>query len=603
MNDDIPDTSEDTPDSGEAGERIAKVLARAGICSRRDAEKMIDSRRVAVNGKVLTGPAVNVTADDVVTVDGAPLKSAEPARLWRYHKAPGIMTTHKDPQGRPTVFDRLPREMPRVISVGRLDLNSEGLLLLTNDGELARALEHPSRGWMRRYRVRVYGRVDEKRLQSVANGVTIEGVRYGPIQCELDHQQGSNAWIVVSIAEGKNREVRRVMEHLGYTVNRLIRVSYGPFALGRLPRGEVDEISGKVLRDYLGGLGDAVPPELRRGKVQTEKWAKAKPKTVKPGERARERAIARGEGFKKGQSTSKYAVPAEPEATIPQAKLSDGRVGDDRSTPRARVEERPFWQRAPGEGEDRPSRPQGRPYEGSKPSNRKPAEGEDRPRRPYEGSKPSNRKPAEGEDRPRRPYEGSKPSNRKPAAEGEDRPRRPYEGSKPSNRKPAAEGEDRPRRPYEGSKPSNRKPAAEGEDRPRRPYEGSKPSNRKPVAEGEDRPRRPYEGSKPSNRKPAEGEDRPRDDKPRDRKPGEGHPRSRDRAEDRPRDDKPRDRKPADRKPADRKPAEGRPSGPRPSGGKPAGGKSPGGKSIDRRAHGPSAGPRKSPTRRPKDDR
>lgn len=507
MNDEIPDTSEDTPENSEAGERIAKVLARAGICSRRDAEKMIDSRRVAVNGKVLTGPAVNVTADDVVTVDGAPLKSAEPARLWRYHKAPGIMTTHKDPQGRPTVFDRLPREMPRVISVGRLDLNSEGLLLLTNDGELARALEHPSRGWMRRYRVRVYGRVDEKRLQSVANGVTIEGVRYGPIQCDLDHQQGSNAWIVVSIAEGKNREVRRVMEHLGYTVNRLIRVSYGPFALGRLPRGEVDEISGKVLRDYLGGLGDAVPPELRRGKVQTEKWAKAKPKTVKPGERARERAIARGEGFKKGESTSKYAEPAAAETAAPPPR-------------------------------------------------------------------PVVRKPAEGDDRPRRPYEGSKPSNRKPAAEGEDRPRRPYEGSKPSNRKPAAEGEDRPRRPYEGSKPSNRKPVAEGEDRPRRPYEGSKPSNR------------------------AAGEDRPSNDKPRDRKPGEGHPRSRDRAEDRPRDDKPRDRKPADRKPA-----EGRPSGPRPAGGKPAGGKSPGGKSIDRRSHGPSAGPRKSPTRRPKDDR
>ena len=571
MNDEIPDTPEDTsdsgPDGGEAGERIAKVLARSGICSRRDAEKMIDSRRVAVNGKVLTGPAVNVTADDVVTVDGAPIKSAEPARLWRYHKAPGIMTTHKDPQGRPTVFDRLPREMPRVISVGRLDLNSEGLLLLTNDGELARALEHPSRGWMRRYRVRVYGRVDEKRLQSVANGVTIEGVRYGPIQCELDHQQGSNGWIVVSIAEGKNREVRRVMEHLGYTVNRLIRVSYGPFALGRLPRGEVDEISGKVLRDYLGALGDAVPPELRRGKVQTEKWAKAKPKTVKPGERARERAIARGEGFKKGQSTSKYDVPAEPEAPVLQAKMADGRMGDDRAPPRAApragVEERPFWQRAPGEGDERPRRP----YEGSKPSNRKPAEGEDRPRRPYEGSKPSNRKPAEGEDRPRRPYEGSKPSNRAPA-EGEDRPRRPYEGSKPSNRKPA-EGEDRPRRPYEGSKPSNRKPA-EGEDRPRRPYEGSKPSNRKP-AEGEDRPRRPYEGSKPSNRAPRE--DRPEDDKPRDRKP------------------------------SDRKPAEGRPSGPRPSGGKPSGGRPAGGKSVDRRAHGPNAGPRKSPTRRPKDDR
>lgn len=234
------------------GERIAKVLARAGLCSRREAERWIADGRVAVGGRVLTTPAVTVGVGDVVTVDGRPLPGKEPTRLWRYHKPAGLVTSHRDPQGRPTVFERLPDTLPRVVSVGRLDLASEGLLLLTNDGGLARRLELPATGWVRRYRVRVFGAIDEDRLAALDKGVTIAGVRYGPIRARLDRRQGANAWLTVAITEGKNREVRKVMEHLGLTVNRLIRVAYGPFQLGHLARGAVEEVPGKVLREQFG---------------------------------------------------------------------------------------------------------------------------------------------------------------------------------------------------------------------------------------------------------------------------------------------------------------------------------------------------------------
>ncbi len=236
------------------GERIAKRLARAGLCSRRDAERWIAAGRVAVDGKTLTTPAVVVTQANAITVDGEPLPETPATRLWRYHKPKGLVTSHKDPRGRPTVFQALARTLPRVVSVGRLDLNSEGLLLLTNDGGLARRLELPATGWSRRYRVRVYGAVDEARLKALQNGVTVSGVAYGPIRAQLDRKQGANAWLTLTLAEGKNREVRRVMEHLGLKVTRLIRVAYGPFQLGHLKRGDVDEVPGKVLREQLGGL-------------------------------------------------------------------------------------------------------------------------------------------------------------------------------------------------------------------------------------------------------------------------------------------------------------------------------------------------------------
>ena len=234
------------------GERIAKVLARAGLCSRREAERWIADGRVEVDGKVLSTPAVTVGPGSVVRVDGQPLDAPEATRLWRYHKPAGRLTTHNDPKGRPTVFEAMPADMPRVVSVGRLDFNSEGLLLLTNDGELARRLELPATGWVRRYRARAYGHIDARALDALKDGVTVDGVRYGPVRAQIDTTQGDNVWITLSLSEGKNREVRKLLAHLGLTVNRLIRLSYGPFQLGNLERGEVQEVPRKVLRDQLG---------------------------------------------------------------------------------------------------------------------------------------------------------------------------------------------------------------------------------------------------------------------------------------------------------------------------------------------------------------
>jgi 23S rRNA pseudouridine2605 synthase len=234
------------------GERIAKVIARAGVCSRRDAEKLIAEGRVTVGGKKVPSPALNVPPDAVITVDGRPIPTAEPTRLWRYHKPAGLVTSHRDPEGRPTVFERLPPNLPRVVSVGRLDINSEGLLLLTNDGGLARKLELPAQGWTRRYRVRMFGSPTQADLDKLARGVTIDGIRYGEVKAELERQKGHNAWVTVALKEGKNREVKRLMEHLGFKVSRLIRVSFGPFHLGHLAEGAVDEIAGKVWREQLG---------------------------------------------------------------------------------------------------------------------------------------------------------------------------------------------------------------------------------------------------------------------------------------------------------------------------------------------------------------
>jgi len=233
------------------GDRIAKFLARAGVASRRDAERLLADGKVMVNNVRVDHPATFVSPGDIVVVDGAVIDAPDRARLWRYHKPDGVMTTHKDPQGRPTVFEKMPPGMPRVVSVGRLDLNSEGLLLLTNDGALARQLELPANGWLRRYRVRVHGEVEPAALASLGRGLTIEGVRYAPIEAGLDSQRGSNAWLTVSLHEGRNREIRRVMAHLNLAVTRLIRVAYGPFQLGNLARGEIAEVPPRVLREQL----------------------------------------------------------------------------------------------------------------------------------------------------------------------------------------------------------------------------------------------------------------------------------------------------------------------------------------------------------------
>ncbi|MGA0603352.1 pseudouridine synthase [Caulobacter sp. KR2-114] len=320
-----------------SGDRVAKILARAGVASRREVERLIEAGRVALNGQTLTTPAVKVAAGDIVTVDGEVIGEAEPARLFRYHKPPGLVTTHNDPKGRPTVFETLPEGLPRLISIGRLDLSSEGLLLLTNDGELARALELPSNAWARRYRARARGRITQARLDTLKNGITVEGVRYGPIEATLDKvkegRDAANLWITVTLSEGKNREVRRVLEALGVTVNRLIRLSYGPFALGTLAVGAVEEVGPRVVREQLEGLVD--PANMPKGDRPQYKAPASAQSVRRLADAAREEAAMRPPeppekktyktGWAKPKIKPKAARPAK--AGKGAAKLEAAKVG------------------------------------------------------------------------------------------------------------------------------------------------------------------------------------------------------------------------------------------------------------------------------------
>ena len=295
-----------------AGQRIAKVMARAGVCSRRDAEAWIAEGRVAVNGEVLKSPAFNVSETDDVRVDGQKLAAPERTRLFLFHKPRGLVTTARDPEGRNTVFAVLPPDLPRVVAIGRLDINTEGLLLLTNDGGLARVLELPSTGWLRRYRVRAHGIIDQAALDRLAGGVTIDGVDYLGIEAKLDREQGANAWLTLGLREGKNREIKKILEHLGLAVNRLIRVSFGPFELGDLPEGEVMEVRTRVLRDQLGvklakeanvdfdtpriAAIEAPPPEQRQGERPQGERAPRENRGPKRAMQGRpERGASRGE--------------------------------------------------------------------------------------------------------------------------------------------------------------------------------------------------------------------------------------------------------------------------------------------------------------------
>jgi 23S rRNA pseudouridine2605 synthase len=286
----------------EAGERIAKVIARAGLASRREAEAFIAAGRVKVNGAVISSPALNVTPDDSVTVDGEPLPQRERTRLFLYHKPRGLVTTQSDPQGRPTIFAALPKNLPRLMSVGRLDMNTEGLLLLTNDGGLARVLELPATGWLRRYRVRAHGRVQQARLDQLRHGITIDGIRYGSIEAALEREQGANLWLIFAMREGKNREVKNVLGHLGLAVNRLIRVSFGPFQLGDLPEGAVTEVRTRHLREQLGERVAAIagadfsgpisahaPSQAEARGPQTRTSGDREPRTTRPVDREHDR--------------------------------------------------------------------------------------------------------------------------------------------------------------------------------------------------------------------------------------------------------------------------------------------------------------------------
>lgn len=430
------DTAKNDPAKSDTGkgdddtERIAKVMARAGLCSRRDAEAWIAAGRVTVNGQKLTSPAVNVGPLDDVRVDGRPLPAAEKSRLFRYHKPRGLVTTAKDPEGRPTVFENLPDKLPRLISVGRLDLNSEGLLLLTNDGELARRLELPATGWVRRYRVRVNGRVDAATLATLADGIEIEGVRYGAIEAVLDRQQGGNAWLTMSLTEGKNREIRKVCAHFGWTVGRLIRLSYGPFQLGHLERGEVEEVPGRILRDQLGRPGGA--PPLRPHQASGGKARPPKP------------APKHEKDHKKRE--------AQPLSMTPAAAPQPSRDGSEPARRKLSHERRAERQRAQQQAgdtgaahRDRAERRQA-PVE-RKPFEPKPAERKSTDRKPADykptgtlrlqptGSKPSGKKPGGGHKPDGNKRADSKPTGNK--APGNKAPGNKTIGNKAMGNKPA----------------------------------------------------------------------------------------------------------------------------------------------------------------------
>lgn len=336
---DRSDTVKKSESAADGGERIAKRLARAGLCSRRDAERWIAEGRVAVNSRVLDSPACVVRPGDIVQVDGKVIPEPEPARLWRYHKPSGLVTTARDEKGRETVFDRLPPDLPRVVSIGRLDLTTEGLLLLTNDGELARFLELPATGWTRRYRVRVFGEVDEKQLAALGKGPTIEGVQYGPIEAALDRVQGRNAWLTVSLKEGKNREIRKVMESLGLQVNRLIRVAYGPFQLGKLEEGAVEEVPKRVVREqiapFFGTPEGAEAPESgskQRAKARAEAAVKSAPAKSAP---AKSAPAGRQAGKADAQSDAKTAPKRAPRSATKRHEAEAARVEETKPARRS----------------------------------------------------------------------------------------------------------------------------------------------------------------------------------------------------------------------------------------------------------------------------
>jgi 23S rRNA pseudouridine2605 synthase len=304
-----------------AGERIAKVIARAGLASRREAEAWIAAGRVAVNGKLVASPALNVGARDRIEVDGQPLPVRERTRLFLYHKQRGLLTTHADPGGRPTIFSVLPKDLPRLISVGRLDINTEGLLLLTNDGGLARALELPATGWLRRYRVRAHGSVAQAQLDALRRGITIDGVRYGEIEATVDRSQGSNVWLTFAIREGKNREVKNVLGHLGLAVNRLIRVSFGPFRLGDLAEGAIEEVKTRTLRDQLGDRiaalagADFSGPRIERNRIERDRTEREA--TVASAPHRRPAVAAQGDA----RGRMGRSAPASPDARVRPAPL------------------------------------------------------------------------------------------------------------------------------------------------------------------------------------------------------------------------------------------------------------------------------------------
>lgn len=485
-----------------AEDRIAKVIARAGIASRRDAEVMIAEGRVTLNGKILDTPAVNVTAADKITVDGEPLPAKERTRLWLYHKPRGLVTTARDPEGRPTVFENLPEDLPRVVAVGRLDINTEGLLLLTNDGGLARVIAHPDTGWLRRYKVRAHGDITQADLDRLRDGITIDGIEYGPVEARLERVQGDNVWITMGLREGKNREIKRILEHLGMQVNRLIRMSFGPFQLGDLEQGLAEEVKTKVLRDQLGAalateagvdfespVREPIAPfgSSKKGREEREDRDERPARFGRGGD---ERPRRRGDDEKPFHARGKDRFERDEEGPQKRAsrldvKTSVWRAGEsDEDAPRKKV-----------------------PRRGADPREARAASAE-RPRERLGAISSSEGRKVVVERLVRQPQEEEAPAPRKGrgSAGREDRPRRGDRDAAPARRGREG-GAGRPRRD-EGERP--RRPAG---DRPFRSREG-----------GEDRPRKP-QGERPFRTRSEGGDERPRRGPPRGDGPSRGGPR------------------------------------------------------------------------------
>ncbi|NWJ24965.1 pseudouridine synthase [Rhizobium sp. RM] len=534
---------------GAKPERISKIMARAGVASRRDVERMIMEGRVSLNGVKLDSPVVNATLSDKIEVDGMPIRGAERTRLWLYHKPAGLVTTNSDPEGRPTVFDNLPGELPRVLSIGRLDINTEGLLLLTNDGGLSRVLELPTTGWLRRYRVRAHGEVDQAALDKLKDGIAVDGVLYGAIDATLDRTQGHNVWITMGLREGKNREIKNVLGAIGLEVNRLIRISYGPFQLGDLAEGKVLEVRGRMLRDQLGprlieqaGANfDApiydVPVDEEEEKPAKSEWAKSdtregKPRFDKGGkpEDRRERALGR-------LDTKRSDKPAGKFGSKPAGKGRDDDEDDRRSNrpPSGSSRTANVWM-APGakptrDGKARKSVRAEAESLFKKPSAQAEArrnvvrhaddEGEwIRSDSTREEDRGRGERPARGDrgfgDRPARrekPF-GDKPFRDRPREEGDrSRGERPARGERSFGDRPA-----RGEKSF-GDRPFRDRPREEG-DRPRgeRPTRGERSFGDRPA-----RSEKPF-GDRPFRDRPREEGDRPRGDRPFGDKPRGGKP-------------------------------------------------------------------------------
>jgi 23S rRNA pseudouridine2605 synthase len=530
------------------GQRIAKVMARAGVCSRREAEVWITEGRVSVNGEVLESPAFNVSETDNVRVDGKPLAAAERTRLFLFHKPRGLVTTARDPEGRATVFAALPPDLPRLVTIGRLDINTEGLLLLTNDGGLARVLELPSTGWLRRYRVRAHGTIDQAALDRLSEGVTIDGVDYMGVEAKLDREQGSNAWLTLGLREGKNREIKKILEHLGLAVNRLIRVSFGPFELGDLPEAEVMEVRTRVLRDQLGvklakqagvnfdgpQIADEPPPERRQGeRPQSKRGPREtyKPKRAMPGRPDREASAGKDRFERDAAPRRAPPAPSTPERRRKHVSALRAEIAADAATTRKRIERSATHDRKGRtiavERMSRTGEEATRTAPETRPKRAGPPKSGERGGRSSESSGRAGRSDSFGPKRGRAAggREPSRSDHKEPGRRPERRHAGRVEGGPPERRFDRPEGRsdgdrrERPSRTRDGAEPTRERKFDRPPGRTRPPAAEGRPPRSDAVTRepGERRFERP-EGGRDGDRRERPSRTRGAGDRPRERK-------------------------------------------------------------------------------------